>query len=81
MRPMAQKGSHVLKSKLLNIFLSEKFENLGNPGILYKDYFHFNKNLLKMPFSISFSTFCEPIQKVRTKTWFLKEAACSEAVQ
>ena len=26
-----------------------------------------------MPFSICFSAFCLPIQKVRTKTWFLKE--------
>ena len=25
-----------------------------------------------MPFSICFSSFCLPIQKVRTKTWFLR---------
>ena len=68
MWPRAQKGSHVLKRKLLNIFLSEKqifFWDI--PGKLYKDYFQLNNNLLKMPSSICFSTFCEPIQKVVLK--------------
>ena len=54
---------------------------MGIPQKLYKDYFHFNNILLKIPFSICFSTFCEHIQKVRTKTWFLKEAACNEGIQ
>ena len=47
-------------------------KNLGIPEKIFKDYyFHLSNNLLKMPFSIFFSTFCEPIQKVRTKAWFL----------
>ena len=59
-----QTAKHFLKLK--------KFKNLGIPGKLYKDYFHFNIYLLKIPFSICFSTFCEPIQKVETKSCFLK---------
>ena len=55
---------------------------MGIPGKLYKDYFNFNNNLLNMPFSICFPTFCDAIQKiVITKTGFLKEAMCSEAIQ
>ena len=51
-RPSALKGSHVLKSQLLHIFLSEKdFKKLGIPGKLYVGYFQFNINLQKMPFS------------------------------
>ena len=68
-----QTAKHFLKLK--------KFKNLGIPGKLYKDYFHFNIYLLKIPFSICFSTFCEPIQKVRTRAGFLKEATCCEGIQ
>ena len=44
---------------------------MGIPGKLYKDYFHFNDILQKIPFSVCFLTFYEHIQKVRTKSWFL----------
>ena len=58
MQPRAQKGSQVLKSKLLNIFLSEKkFKNLVIPGKLYVDYFQFNNNLLKCLFLYAFQHF------------------------
>ena len=49
----AQKGSHVLKSKLLNIFLSEKNSKIWVFLENYvKDYFHFNNNLLTISFSV-----------------------------
>ena len=58
------KGLSCFKKQSAKYFLMwKKFKNLGTPRKLYKDYFHFNNNLLKMLFSICVSTFCEPIQK------------------
>ena len=75
------KGLSCVEKQTAKHFLKwKKSKNLAISGKLYNDYFHFNNDLLKMHFSTCFSTFCEPIQKVRIKTWFLKEAACSEAV-
>ena len=68
-----QSAKHFLKLK--------KFKNLCILRKLYVDCFPFYNNQLKRPFSICFSAFCLPIQKVRTKTWFLKKAACNEGIQ
>ena len=76
------KGLSCFEKQTAKHFLKWKeVQNLGIPGKLYKDYFHFANNLLKMPFSICFSTFCELIQKVRTRAGFLKEATCCEGLQ
>ena len=63
------KGLSCFEKKTAKHFLKwkKKFKNLDIPGKLYKDYFQLNNNLLKMPSSICFSTFCEPIQKVVLK--------------
>ena len=45
---------------------------MGIPWKLFKEYFHFNNNLLNMLFSICFSTFCEPFQKSENQNWVLK---------
>ncbi len=69
------KGLSCFKKQTAKHFLKlKKFKNLGIPGKLYKDYFHFNIYFLKISFFVCFSTFCETIQKVRTKSCFLNRS-------